>query len=254
MANWSRILTRGDVEDRRSFAAPVIGGIGITGFAVLLLVNMLLGGSPEDVFNQLQNIPVNQQPTNSQEFEGKDNYETFNSQNKTYNKPTLVLFRSATESGCGMATSSVGPHYCPLDHKIYLDETFFDELTSRFGARGGDVAQAYVIAHEVGHHVQNELGVLQSVNSNDSSVKLELQADCYAGLWANSIRDKNIMEPNEIEEAMDAAASVGDDRIQETVTGYVNPESWTHGSSQQRVIWFSKGYDSGSLNACNTGL
>jgi predicted metalloprotease len=173
----------------------------------------------------------------------------------------LVLFRTATNSACGTATSQIGPHYCPLDSTIYLDETFFDELTNRLGATGGDVAEAYVIAHEVGHHVQNELGIMNRVQTqqqalpsqaNELSVQLELQADCFAGLWAHSIRDIGVFETNEIREAMDAAAAVGDDRIQERTQGYVNPENWTHGSSDQRVEWFNKGYQTGELSACNS--
>ena len=162
---------------------------------------------------------------------------------------------------CGTATSQVGPHYCPLDKTIYLDETFFDELTNRFGAQGGDVAEAYVIAHEVGHHAQNELGIMTQVydmresdpqGADSASVKLELQADCFAGLWAHSIKDIGVFEAGEIREAIDAAAAVGDDRIQEKVTGYVNPESWTHGSSAQRAEWFNRGYEEGQLAACET--
>ena len=169
----------------------------------------------------------------------------FKKENKNYIPPKLVLFRTATESGCGPATSEVGPHYCPLDQTIYLDETFFDELTKRFGAKGGDVAQAYVIAHEVGHHAQNGLGIMDQMKNNPTnatSIKLEMQADCYAGLWANSIKDQGVLMPGEIGEAMDVAAAVGDDRIQKKVTGYINPETWTHGSSQQRVAWFNNGY------------
>jgi predicted metalloprotease len=154
----------------------------------------------------------------------------------------------------------VGPHYCPLDKTIYLDETFFEELKNRFGAEGGDVAEAYVIAHEVGHHAQNELGIMSQVqkaqqssgnDANALSIKLELQADCFAGLWANSIKDQGVFEKGEIHEAMDAAAAVGDDRIQEKVIGYQNPESWTHGSSKERVEAFNKGYETGLLSSCN---
>lgn len=276
MADWNKISDRGDVEDRRSMAPVAIGGVSLTGVLVLLAFNFLMGGSPQDVLNQLQNVPVEQQQVNTHEFDGEDSYEVFASKvlgsnntmwkqvfskmNKTYTEPKLVLFRTATESGCGGASSAEGPHYCPLDNTIYLDETFFDELTSRFGAKGGDVAQAYVIAHEVGHHAQNELGIMDEVqnekqnsgNRNELSVKVELQADCFAGLWSHSIQDKGVLGPGEINEAVDAAAAVGDDRIQKRATGYVNPETWTHGSSAQRVSWFNKGYSSGSLAACDT--
>ncbi len=271
MANWGKILSRGNVEDRRSATPTAIGGLGIGGIAIIMVVNFLLGGRPEDVLSQLQNVPIEQQQVDTKEFEGQDSYEVFASTvlgsnndmwsqvfkdaDKTYTPPKLVLFRISTQSGCGYASSEVGPHYCPLDQTIYLDETFFDELTSRFGVQGGDVAQAYVIAHEVGHHAQNELGIMEKVSSNQSndvSVKLELQADCFAGLWASSLKNKNVFEPGEIHETMDAAAAVGDDRIQQKVHGYVNPESWTHGSSQQRVEWFDKGYNQGTLSSCDT--
>lgn len=272
MADWSKILNRGRIEDRRSLAPAAIGGLSFTGVALLFLINVLTGGSTGDFLHQLESIPIEQQQNvNSAQFEGQDSYEVFTSavlgstnemwsslfsrMNQPYLEPKLVLFRVATESGCGYASSDVGPHYCPLDKTIYLDETFFEELTRRFGARGGDVAEAYVIAHEVGHHVQNELGIMEKVRdnrSNELSIKLELQADCFAGLWANSISDKGVFEPGEIHEAMDAAAAIGDDRIQKSVTGQVNPESWTHGSSQQRVEWFDTGFNAESLTTCDT--
>lgn len=272
MADWSKILRRGNVEDRRSRTPMAVGGIGAMGIALLLLFNILTGGDPTEVLYQLENIPIEQQQTVSSEgFEGDDSYEVFAStvlgsnnqmweqvfskSGKTYSEPKLVLFRQVTQSDCGFASSQVGPHYCPNDKTIYLDETFFDELKRRFGAKGGDVAEAYVIAHEVAHHAQNELGIMEDVHSNQSnemSIKLELQADCFAGLWVNSIKDNGIFESGEIHEAMDAAATVGDDRIQEKVTGQINPESWTHGSSEERVKWFDKGYNSGSLSVCNT--
>lgn len=276
MALWDRIKSRGNVQDRRGMAPAAVGGLGIGGVALVLLFNVLTGGDISDVLHQLESLPVeNQQNFTKEEFEGADDYEVFAStvlgsnndmwqrlfarDNRTYTPPTLVLFRQATVSDCGNATSQVGPHYCPLDQTIYLDETFFDELQTRFGAKGGDVAEAYVISHEVAHHVQNQLGILgqvqqqtRSESANDLSIALELQADCFAGLWANSIKDLGVFQPGEINEAMDAAASVGDDRIQETVTGYINPESWTHGSSEQRVAWFNKGFDSGLLSNCDT--
>lgn len=254
--------------------APVaIGGLGLGGVALMLLLNVLTGGEDSSqVLNELQKIVLDQQNTQvAGDFEGEDEYEVFAStvlgsnndtweqiflsENKKYNDPRLVLFRTATESACGGATSQVGPHYCPTDKTIYLDETFFDELTDRFGARGGDVAESYVIAHEVGHHVQQELGVFEkygAFSNNDVSVRMELQADCFAGLWANSVKYQGVFEPGEIEEAIDAAAAVGDDRIQEKVTGYINPETWTHGSSEERVMWFNRGYEEGDLSSCDT--
>lgn len=246
----------------------MMGGVSLTGLLLLLAVNYLLGGDLSDVLQQIDTVPreVNQRQV-TDEYEGLDSYEDFTSRvlgsnntvwqevfarnNLTYEEPTLVLFRQATQSGCGYASSQVGPHYCPLDGTIYIDETFFDELTSKLGAQGGDVAEAYVISHEVGHHVQNLLGRLEKRGSNEDSIAIELQADCYAGIWAHSLRDENVFETGEIQEAMDAAAAVGDDRIQEKVTGQVNPETWTHGSSEERVRWFTKGYETGDVRQCD---
>lgn len=276
MALWDKLSSRGRVEDRRSFG-PITSGIGITGLAIYVLANVLLGGEidPNILLNQLQEIQQTQSAgITTGDFEGEDAYEVFAStivgsnnelwqqkfatNNARYQQPTLVLFRTATNSACGTATSQVGPHYCPIDQTIYLDETFFDVLTQKLDAQGGDVAEAYVIAHEVGHHVQYQLGTLQQVHqarpseANELSVKLELQADCYAGIWANSIRELGVFGPGEISEAMDAAAAVGDDRIQARVEGYINPESWTHGSSEARAQWFTRGYESGNVAACDT--
>lgn len=278
MANWGKISGRGNVEDRRSLAPVVVGGLGITGVVLYLLVNFLTDGQVNIPLDRLENITVeNQQNLNAGDFEGIDDYEVFastvlgsnndiwskefNKGQKSYTPPKLVLFRSATESACGVATSQVGPHYCSLDQTIYLDETFFDELISRYQAVGGDVAEAYIISHEVGHHVQNELGIMDKitegtqdggVTTNDLSIKLELQADCFAGLWAYSIRELDVLSFGEISEAMDAATAIGDDRIQEKVTGRISPENWTHGSSEQRVYWFTKGYESGVVSSCDT--
>ncbi len=278
MARWDRITNRGNVQDRRGISPAGVGGISLSGVLLYLLVSYLSNGQVQIPVNELQNIAVEQQSNvESAEFAGEDSYEVFASTvlgsnnatwedtlskaNADYEEPTLVLFRTATNTACGYASSEVGPFYCPLDETIYLDETFFDELTNRFGARGGDVAQAYVIAHEVAHHVQNQMGIMQKVNeesnenpsqSNELSIKLELQADCLAGLWAYSIKDLGVIEQGEIAEAMDAASAVGDDRIQKSTTGRINPESWTHGSSEQRVQWFNEGYTKGQLGACNT--
>ena len=260
--------------------ATTIGGLGGIGLIVFLLISFLGGGSGLDgALDQFVTRAPPQTGEQPAEFQGEDDYEVFAStvlgstddtwgevfdqSGLDYEEPTLVLFRDATSSGCGGATSAVGPHYCPLDETIYLDETFFDELRVRFGAEGGDVAQAYVIAHEVGHHVQNRLGLMQQVQeaqrqtasqeeANELSIRLELQADCLAGVWAYSIRDLGVFLPGEINEALDAAAAVGDDRIQESVQGQVNPERWTHGSSQQRVEWFTTGYETGDPAACDT--
>lgn len=272
MARWDKLKSRGSVDDRRGLSggAKGLGGAGLVGVLVLVGINLLTGGNVDlnSVIEQLQTVqPTNSSQIQPDEFKGQDDYEVFAStilgssnsvweqvfasSGNSYTPPTLVLFRNATQSGCGYASSAVGPHYCPNDQTIYLDETFFDELTKRFGAEGGDVAEAYVIAHEVGHHVQQELGILSSSQqSNDQSIKTELQADCFAGVWAFALKDQGIFEQNEINEAIDAAGAVGDDRIQETVEGRIDPESWTHGSSDDRKYWFKLGYDNGDPAMC----
>lgn len=179
---------------------------------------------------------------------------------KTYHHAKLVLFRNYIQSGCGGAESATGPFYCPNDEKVYVDLDFYDELKRRFGAPG-EFAQAYVVAHELGHHVQNILGIerrmqqLQEQNPRSEkplSVKLELQADCFAGIWAHSTQERGLLEQGDIESALGAASAVGDDRLQKMATGHVNPDSFTHGSSEQRMKWFRKGFDSGSVAACDT--
>lgn len=279
MALWDKIASQGNVEDRRG-AALGGGGLGLAGILIVVALSVFGG---EDLattigrlLSQLPSTSTSQQ-LQPDEFRGDDDYERFASavigstndvwkqqfetQGTQYREPRLVLFRSATQSGCGIASSQSGPHYCPEDSTIYLDETFFDELTSRLGAQGGDVAEAYVLAHEVGHHVQNQLGTLQNVmvkqqeqpdRANELSVRLELQADCLAGVWAHSVRNLSIFAPGEINEAVDAAQAVGDDRIQQRVNGQVSPETWTHGSAAQRVEWFNRGLDGGQLSTCTT--
>jgi uncharacterized protein len=184
----------------------------------------------------------------------------FNDAARTYPPAKMVLFTGATRTACGQASSATGPYYCPADQKVYLDLGFFRELRDRFGAPG-DFAQAYVIAHELGHHVQDELGIDAQVqqasqrdpgSTNDLSVRLELQADCLAGVWAHSIDQRGDLEAGDIEEGLNAAASVGDDRIQEATTGRIDPESWTHGSAEQRSRWFRAGFDGGDISACDT--
>ena len=178
---------------------------------------------------------------------------------KEYPETVTVLFTDSTQSGCGVASSQTGPFYCPADQKVYLDTAFFDELSSRFGAPG-DFAQAYVIAHEYGHHVQDVLGSMEQAQSggNEASIRLELQADCYAGMWANSVwkaPDQSEVESiteADVREAIGAAQAVGDDRIQEQSTGTINQDTWTHGSAEQRAKWFNTGFRQGSLQACDT--
>jgi predicted metalloprotease len=184
----------------------------------------------------------------------------FAQSNTPYHRTKLDIFDNPVRTGCGVADSRVGPFYCPVDQRVYIDLGFYRELKSRFGAPG-DFAQAYVLAHEIGHHVQHELGIDQKVRdaqeqdpsqANALSVRLELQADCFAGIWAHSTQQRNILEQGDVEEAINAAAAVGDDRLQKEATGRVSPESWTHGSSQQRVQWFQTGYESGDINRCDT--
>ena len=178
----------------------------------------------------------------------------------TYEETSVVLFDGATSSACGRASSATGPFYCPADRLVYIDLEFFRELERRFGAPG-DFAQAYVIAHEIGHHVQNLLGIDAQVarqtradpsRANDLSIRLELQADCFAGVWGRAAQGAGILEPGDLEEGMTAAAAVGDDRIQEAATGRIDPESWTHGSSEQRTTWFRTGFQIGNPDACDT--
>jgi predicted metalloprotease len=165
----------------------------------------------------------------------------------------MVLFTDAVDSACGFAQSAMGPFYCPKDQRVFLDLSFFDELHGRLGA-GGDFSQAYVIAHEVGHHVQHQLGLIEGrgAGAEGHSVRTELQADCLAGVWAHSARSRALLEPGDIEEALGAAAAIGDDRLQRRSQGRVQPERWTHGSSAQRSAWFRRGYEGGTLEACDT--
>ena len=181
-------------------------------------------------------------------------------ENEQYPAPKLVLFRGSTQSGCGYAQSAMGPFYCPDDQKVYIDLGFYDELKTRFGA-AEDFAQAYVLAHEVGHHIQHLMGtdaqMRQAQASNPSegnqlSVRLELQADCYAGVWAHSTQERNLLEAGDVDEAMNAAASVGDDRIQQQSGQSVNVDGFTHGSAQQRSEWFGRGFKTGDVRQCNT--
>jgi len=189
----------------------------------------------------------------------------FKKHGATYSKPKMVLYRGSTTSGCGHASAQMGPFYCPADKKVYVDLSFFDELAEKHNA-SGDFAQAYVLAHEIGHHIQNMEGTLRKVQqmkqqargdagANKLQVRVELQADCYAGVWAHHAHKRfNILEQGDIEEALNAASSIGDDTLQKEAQGYVVPDAFTHGSSEQRVTWFRKGITSGKLSACDTGL
>ncbi|TLX14066.1 neutral zinc metallopeptidase [Rhizobium sp. MHM7A] len=185
----------------------------------------------------------------------------FQARGQTYEEPRLVLFSDHTQSACGFASAATGPFYCPGDRKVYLDTTFFKELSDRFGA-SGDFAEAYVVAHEVGHHVQNLLGILPKFNqarqrmseeeANKMSVRVELQADCFAGIWGKYTQQKGLLEAGDLEEALNAAQQIGDDTLQKRSQGYVVPESFNHGTSAQRARWFKRGFDSGQLTACDT--
>ncbi|MBF2015703.1 MAG: neutral zinc metallopeptidase [Rivularia sp. T60_A2020_040] len=265
-----------NVEDRRGRkVSPGVVGGGIGGL-VLTLIAIFLGVDPA-IINQV--IPENDgssptQTTSQPKDEmGQfvsvvlaDTEDTWNNlfrrMGKDYQEPNLVLFDDAVQSACGYANAAVGPFYCPPDQKVYLDLSFFRDLKNQLGAPG-DFAQAYVIAHEVGHHVQNLMGITNKVRSiqnrasrvqaNQLSVRLELQADCFAGIWAHHAdKSRQILEPGDIEEALNAASSIGDDRLQRQSQGYVVPESFTHGSSAQRVKWFKTGFQSGSVEQCNT--
>lgn len=279
MARWDKISDIGNVVDRRGVGGGLAfaGGGGI----VAILITLALGyfglqvpqSTVEEILAQVDSLQSTQVDESQQpiEFRGTDDYEVFTGKvlgsadsvwrqifaenNQKYQEPRLVLFRGVTQSACGVASSSVGPHYCPRDDTIYLDETFFDELYRRFGGDTGDVAQAYVIAHEVGHHVQNQLGALNSrtQSTREGAIALELQADCYAGIWAHTQAQNGIFEEGEINEALSAAAAVGDDNIQETIQGRVTPENWTHGSSDQRVNAFETGYQTGDPSQCVGG-
>jgi uncharacterized protein len=271
MANWDKIESTGNVEDRRGSGGAIVGAGSLT--TILILGFMLLtgGGSSADVQNVLDQLSNTSSVSSTEgEFVDTKKYKEFaqkiiGSNNdvwkaqlakkgEKYVEPKLVLFRGNTQSGCGGASSQIGPHYCPTDQTVYLDETFFEELKTRFGAKGGDVAEAYVMAHEIGHHVQKVRGTFAKVDTSvaANSVKVELQADCYAGIWAGEISQEGIISESEISQAIDAAEAVGDDRIQKSQTGSVSPETWTHGSSAQRKEWFLKGYKSKDANTCNT--
>ncbi len=186
--------------------------------------------------------------------------EEFQRAGRPYQPTQVVLFRGSTRTACGLGTSDTGPFYCPLDRKVYLDASFFKVLDQRFGA-SGDFAEAYVIAHEIGHHIQTLLGINAQVQqasqqdpsqANALSIRLELQADCFAGVWGHSANARGVLEPGDLEEGIGAAAAVGDDRIQSSVSGRIDPESWTHGSSEQRTRWFRRGFDAGNPDACDT--
>ena len=275
---WKGQRQSDNVEDRRGMSGGGMAIGGGLGGIVLLVIALLLGADPRQLLEQSRGVDPSSgttisRPTNPQEDELKQFSATvlastedvwtdiFRQQGRSYSKPTLVLFTEAVRSACGEAGASVGPFYCPGDQKLYLDLSFFNDLQTRFRAPG-DFAQAYVIAHEVGHHVQNLLGTMDKVDSvrgrmseaeaNQLSVRLELQADFLAGVWAHYAQQKGILEAGDIEEALGAASAVGDDRLQREGQGYVIPDSFTHGTSEQRIRWFRKGFESGDLRQGDT--
>ena len=276
---WAGGRRSDNIEDRRGMrmSRGVAGG-GI-GLVVLVLLALFFGVDPSVVLQGNPGVtpppaverPGQAPPANdpAREFvsvvlaDTEDTWkDLFRRMNRTYEEPRLVLFSGAVESACGFAQAAVGPFYCPADRKLYLDTSFFRDLHDRFGAPG-DFAQAYVIAHEVGHHVQTLLGISDEVMSmrqrmspaqaNDLQVRMELQADCFAGVWARNAQEKRkILEEGDIEEGLNAAAAIGDDRLQRQSRGYISPESFTHGSSAQRVRWFKRGLSTGDPRQCDT--
>ncbi|HYD91157.1 MAG TPA: neutral zinc metallopeptidase [Flavobacterium sp.] len=274
---WQGRRSSGNLEDRRGVSGKQVAvGGGIIG-VILLVINMFMGGDSSiinDIGTQLQ------QGEQTTELSARDKEmgdmvdailvdtedvwnRIFSENGMVYEEPNLVLFRDAVQTACGGASSASGPFYCPADHKVYMDLTFFEELQTRFGAKGGDFAIAYVIAHEIGHHVQTLLGTSEKVRqlqqemseaeANKLSVALELQADFYAGVWTHYNQEmKDFLEEGDIEEALSAANAVGDDAIQKRAQGYVIPDSFTHGTSEQRMYWFKRGFETGDINQGDT--
>lgn len=282
---WRRRPRSGDLIDRRG-ARPSGGGLGglpiaRMGLPGLLILGLMIflggnlfdggGGSVLEDLGSAQGDPgadplppeadpdarlvdfVDYVQADVQDFW----QDTFEQSDKRYERAELVLFEAATQSGCGGATEQIGPHYCPPDQRIYIDLDFFRDLRDQYGAPG-DFAQAYVIAHEVAHHVQNLLGLNERVQNagsserNEMSIRLELQADCLSGVWAFTVFQRDDLEAGDLEEGLGAAAAVGDDRLQKEATGRVDKETWTHGSSEQRMRWFQTGFEDGDPNACDT--
>ena len=283
---WTPGGESSDIEDRRDESGGGGGGgfglggihIGLGGALILLVLSLIFhqnffallsGGSQGVQSGQATSGPPDTARDQSEQplvqfvsFVLDDTQKTWTEllpqqANRQYHHAKLVLFRDYTQGGCGNAESATGPFYCPADQKVYIDLGFYDELKRRFGAPG-QFAQAYVLAHEIGHHVQNILGVERQAEqgsrqgANSSSVRLELQADCYAGVWAHSTQQRGLLEQGDIESALGAAAAVGDDRLQKMSSGHISPDSFTHGTSEERQKWFTAGFNSGNISACNT--
>lgn len=278
---WEGRRQSGNVEDRRGMSGgKLVAGGGIIG-VIILVINMFMGGDNSAILNDIQNQIQQQAPAGeTRELTAEEQKmgefvatvladtedvwdKIFRENGMTYEHPKLVLFTDSVQTSCGGASSASGPFYCPLDKKVYMDLSFFNELQSRFGAKGGDFAIAYVIAHEVGHHVQTLLGTSSKVRqlqqqtdeagANRLSVAQELQADFYAGLWTHYNEKMNkVLEDGDIEEALSAANAVGDDAIQKSTQGHIVPDSFTHGTSEQRMYWFKKGFTSGDMKQGDT--
>ena len=274
---WRGERQSSNIEDRRGMSAGKVAVGGGLGTVLLLIIALIFGADPRQLLEQLPTEPSSQvqssRPLNPEEEQLKEFVgvvlaksedvwnNLFQQNGRQYREPTLVLFTDQVQSACGRAGASVGPFYCPGDEKVYIDLSFYEELKRRFQAPG-DFAQAYVIAHEVGHHVQHLLGISDRVDAmrgrvsqaeaNQLSVRLELQADFFAGVFARYVKDQGILDPGDIEEALTAASAIGDDKIQRQTTGYVVPDSFTHGSSEQRLRWFKKGYDTGDMRQGDT--
>jgi predicted metalloprotease len=275
---WVGRRQSGNVEDRRGIGGGMIAVGGGVGAVIIALIVLFLGGDPGTILNPGQNSYIPGSPVATTVAAQNDEMKQFVSvvladtedmwtqqfkeMGRTYQPPTLVLFSGTVQTGSGMATSATGPFYSPADQKVYIDLSFYQELRDRFQAPG-DFAQAYVIAHEVGHHVQNLLGTLDQVSAeeqrvseeeaNDLSVRLELQADFFAGMWAHYAQTiLGVLEAGDIEEALNAASAIGDDRIQMQAEGYVTPDTFTHGTSEQRSRWFKLGYETGDISQGDT--
>ena len=268
-----------NIEDRRGSGGVGVGGVGIGGVILALVISYFTGINPMTLLGIMEQTPIarheapaaHKPPANdeSARFVSKvlasteDVWtDTFRQNGRQYEAPKLVLFTGATPTACGTGQTAMGPFYCPGDHKVYIDLAFYRELKERFHAPG-EFAQAYVVAHEVGHHIQNLLGIADKVQQarlragkaegNALSVRMELQADCLAGVWGKRTDTmKKVLEPGDLEAALTAATAIGDDRLQQQAQGRIVPESFTHGTSEQRVRWFKRGFESGDMNQCNT--
>jgi predicted metalloprotease len=273
---WRGERQSSNIEDRRGLTPKIAVGGGL-GTLVVIIIALLFGADPRQLLEQVPNNPTSEvqssRPVNAEEEELKQFVsvvlaksedvwnDVFRQNGRQYREPTLVLFSDQVRSACGMAGAAVGPFYCPADEKVYIDLAFYEELRRRFQAPG-DFAQAYVVAHEVGHHVQNLLGISDRVDAmrgrvseaetNRLSVRLELQADFFAGVFARYVQNQGMLEAGDIEEALRAASAVGDDTIQRRTSGYIVPDSFTHGTSEQRLRWFKKGYETGDMRQGDT--